>query len=152
VEILAYLGRQAEVDILLDRQALGAMGMSDKSEISFVVENQSLAIALNKLLPTLKLAYQPINSHTIQVTTQHALDARLELEFYPVGKMFSNDLRGSDLIEQIKSAVSPAAWNGKDLSAAIYFDQPSTTLIVLQSPPSQEAIQVFLNKTLENHK
>ncbi len=32
VDILAYLGQQAEIDILVDRQALGAAGLSDKSE------------------------------------------------------------------------------------------------------------------------
>jgi hypothetical protein len=152
VDILAYLGRQAEIDILLDRQALGAAGMSDKSEISFTVENRPLGVALNDLLLPLKLSYRPIDAHTLQVTTQSALDARLDLEFYPVGKLLGKDLSGSDLIGQIKTAVSPASWNDAGPAAAIYFDQPSATLIVLQSPPVQEAIQVFLDKFTENKK
>jgi hypothetical protein len=152
VEILAYLGQQAEVDILLDRQSLGAAGLSDKSEISFAVENRTLAIALNDLLVPLKLGYRPIDAHTLQVTTQSALAARLELEFYPVGKLLGKDQSGSDLIEQIKTKISPASWTDAGSSAAIYFDPPSGTLIILQSPPVQEAIQVFLNKTLVNQK
>ncbi len=148
VEILAYLGQQAEIDILIDRQALGSAGLSDKSEISFVVENRPLAAALNDLLAPLKLDYRPINSHTLQVTTQSALNARLELEFYPVGKMLGKDLSGSDLIERIKTAVSPTSWNGAG-PTAIYFDQPAATLIVLQSPPVQAAIQAYLDKLAE---
>ncbi|MGA2796218.1 MAG: hypothetical protein ABSE63_01435 [Thermoguttaceae bacterium] len=151
VDILAYLGQQAEIDILVDRQALGAAGLSDKSEISFTVENRPLTVALNDLLTPLKLGYRPINSHTLQVTTQSALDSRQELEFYPVGKMLGKDQSGSDLVEQIKTAVSSSSWNGPG-PAAIYLDQLSNTLIVLQSPPVHAAIQVFLNKTLDKRK
>jgi hypothetical protein len=146
VDILAYLGRQAEIDILLDRQALGAAGMSDMSEISFAVDNRPLAAALDELLLPLKLGYRPIDAHTLQVTTQSALDARLDLEFYPVGKILGKELAASDLIEQIKTAVSPASWIDAGSLSAIYFDQSSASLIVLQSPPIQAAIQAFLTK------
>jgi hypothetical protein len=152
VDVLAYLGQQAEIDILVDRQALGAAGLSDKSEISFTVEDRPLTVALNDLLAPLKLGYRPINSHTLQVTTQSALDARLELEFYPVGKMLSKDQSGPQLIEQIKTAVSPDSWNGPGRAAAIYFDQPSAALIVLQSPPVQAAIQAYFDNLGENIK
>ncbi len=87
MDILAYLGQQAEIDILVDRQALGAAGLSDKSEISFTVDNRPLTVALNDLLAPLKSAYRPIDARTLQVMTQSALAARLEIEFYPVGKM-----------------------------------------------------------------
>ena len=102
VDILAYLGQQAEIDILVDRQALAAAGLTDKSEISFIVENRPLTVALNDLLAPLKLGYRPINSHTLQVTTQSALAARLELEFYPVGKMLGKDAEriGPDRADQ----------------------------------------------------
>jgi hypothetical protein len=152
VEILAYLGQQAEIDILVDRQALGAAGLSDKSEISFTVENQPLTVALNDLLGPLKLGYRPIDAHTLQVTTLSALDARLELEFYPAGKLLSKNQSGPHLIEQIKTMVSPASWNNAGSLAAIYFDQPSATLIVLQSPPVQAAIQAYFDKLAENTK
>jgi hypothetical protein len=152
VDILAYLGRQAEIDILLDRQALGAAGMSDKSEISFTADNRPLAVALDELLVPLKLGYRPIDAHTLQVTTQSALDARLDLEFYPVGKLLGKDRSGSDLIGQIKTTIAPTSWNDSAPSPAIYFDQPSNMLIVLQSPPAHVAIQVFLNKIAENQR
>ncbi len=152
VEILAYLGQQAEIDILVDRQALGAAGLSDKSEISFTVENRPLAAALNDLLAPLKLGYRPIDSHTLQVTTQSALDARLELEFYPVGKLIDKDFSGSDLVERIKNTVSPGTWTSANSAAAIFFDQPSAALIVLQSPPVQAAIQAYFDNLTENPK
>jgi hypothetical protein len=152
VDFLGYLGQQAEADILIDRQALGAAGMSDKSEVSFTVENKPLSEVLADLLPPLKLGYRPINAHTIQVTTLPAIAARMELEFYPVRKILSKDLSGPDLIEKIKMTISPAKWNDANLSPAIFYDQPSAAIIVLQSPPVQAEIHVFLNKTMENQK
>jgi hypothetical protein len=152
VDILAYLGQQAEIDILVDRQSLGTAGLSDKSEISFTVENRPLTAALDDLLAPLKLGYRPINSHTLQVTTQSALDTRLEIEFYPVGKTLGKDGSAADLIERIKTSISPDSWRDAPGAATIYYDQPSAALIVLQSPPTQAAIQVFLYKTLENQK
>ena len=56
------------------------------------------------------------------------------------------------LIEQIKTAASPAAWNNAESLPAIYFDQPSAALIVLQSPPVQAAVQDYLGKLVENNK
>jgi hypothetical protein len=152
VDILAYLGRQAEIDVLLDRQALGKIGMSDKSEISFAVGDCPLAAALKDLLGPLKLGYRPIDADTLQVTTQAALDARLDLEFYQVGILLGQNLSGSDLIGQIKAAVSPESWTAPGRSAAIYFDRPSAALLVLQSPPAHGQIQAFLNKIAENQK
>jgi hypothetical protein len=150
VDILGYLGQQAEADILIDRQALAATGMSDKSEISFTVENKPLAEALADLLPPLKLGYRPINVRAMQVTTLPSLEARMELEFYPVRKMLGKDLSGSDLIERIKTTISPATWNNANLPAAIYFDQPSAAIIVLHSPQVQAAIQAFLRDYPKN--
>jgi len=148
VDILTYLGRQAEVDILLDRRAMGAAGLSDKSEISLVAHDQPLAEVLKELLQPLKLAYRAVDAQTLQVTTQSAVDTRLDLEFYPVGKLLGKELSGSDLAEQIKSAVAPDTWKNEGKSAAIYFDQPSNALIISQSQPVQGAIQEFLAKKI----
>ena len=108
-----------------------------------------MAAALDGLLAPLKLGYRPINSRTLQVTTQSALDARLDLEFYPVGKLLGKDLAHSALIEQIKTAVSPASWTDAG-PTAVYFDQPAAALIILQSPPVHAAIQAYLDKLAEN--
>jgi hypothetical protein len=152
VEILAYLGRQAEVDILIDRQALAVAGLSDKTEVSFVAEKQSLSAALNELLIPLKLGYRASDARTLQVTSQAALESRRELEFYPIAKILNKGHSASDLIEQIKSEISPASWNNTASSGVIYFDPPSNTLIVLQSQPVQGGIQTYLNKTMEKQK
>jgi hypothetical protein len=145
VEILGYLGQQAEIDILIDRQALAAAGLSDKSEISFVVDDHRLAAALAELLAPMKLGCRSIDARTLQITTQSALDARLDLEFYQVGKLLGKDLSASDLVEHVKSAAAPTSGTSA-VPAAIYFDPPSATLIVLQSPPVHAAIQTLLDK------
>jgi hypothetical protein len=144
VDILAYLGQQAEVDILLDRQALAAAGLSDQSEVSFAVENKPLATALTDLLDPIKLGFRAIDAHTLQVTTKSALNATRELEFYQLGKMTGKEIDVSNLIEQIKTTISPNTWTDANPPTAIYFDQPSSTLIVLQSPSVQGTVQACL--------
>ncbi len=109
-----------------------------------------MTVALNDLLAPLKLAYRPIDARTLQVTTQSALAARLELEFYPVGKMLGKDGSTADLIERIKTSISPSLWRDAAGAATIYFDQPSSTLIVLQTPSVHVAIQALLNQIKEN--
>ncbi|MGW8256208.1 MAG: hypothetical protein ACWGMZ_01860, partial [Thermoguttaceae bacterium] len=145
-DILDYLGQESGVNILIDRRSLAAAGISDKSELLFVVDNRPLAEALSVLLAPLKLGYRAIDSHTIQAASQTALDTRPELEFYSVAKLLKKGLEGSSIVEQVKKAVASDSWQRTGSPGAIYFDQPSATLIVLQSPAVQREIQAFLDQ------
>jgi hypothetical protein len=142
-QILDNLGSRAGVDILLDRQALAAAGMTDKMEISYTVEKQPLETALENLLRPLKLSYRAIDSHTLEVATQKEIDRHLEWEIYPVGKLLSVELTGRDLIAKTKQSVAPSSWTA---NTTIVFDPPSKSLLVSQSPAVQAALSRYLSE------
>ena len=100
--------------------------------------------ALGKLLEPLGLAWRAVDANTLQVTTQKAVAARMELEFYPVGKLLAGQPPAA-LIERIKTELHGATW-GEGGGGAIYFDPPSQCLIVLQSQPVQMALEKLLTK------
>ena len=128
------------MDILLDRRALAAAGMSDKMEVSYAVK-KPLETVLDELLRPLKLGYRAVDAGTLQVATQKELDRRLDWEFYPVGKLLDADLSGRDLIVRVRQSVIPSSWSGR---GAIVFDSPSKTLLVSQSPAVQAALSRYL--------
>ncbi|MBN2473865.1 MAG: DUF1559 domain-containing protein [Pirellulales bacterium] len=144
LDILGYLGMLTESDILVDRLALAAAGLSDRVEATLKVEQQPLAATLDALLGPLGLQYRAIDSRTLQVSTQKAVEARLELEFYPAADLLTADPTGAALIEQIKSEVAAATWKDAGGPGAIRLDRPSGCLIVLQSQPAQAAVEQLL--------
>ena len=79
-----------------------------------------------------------------QVTVQKAVATRMELEFYPVGKLLAGQ-PPAVLIERIKTGLRDATW-GEGGAGILYFDPPSQCLIVRQSQPMQIAIEALLTK------
>jgi hypothetical protein len=131
-------------DILIDHIALAAAETSDRVDASVVAQATPLGDTLNELLRPLGLAYRIVDAHTLQVTTKDALDDRLELEFYPVGRLLTADWGSRVLTDEIKREVSPGSWSDTGGLGEIYFDAPSGCLLVLQSQPTQAAVAHFL--------
>ena len=96
------------------------------------------------MLKPLGLACRAVDARTFQVTTRKAADARLELEFYPVGGLLAKGGSASALIERIKSRAAQASWSDAGGAGLIHFDPPSACLIVLQSQPVQAEVQGVL--------
>jgi hypothetical protein len=84
-----------------------------------------------------------VDANTLQITSQKAVAARLEVEFYPVGKRLAGQPAAA-LVEQIRSTVHGAAWGARGATAAVEFDPPSQCLIVLQTQSAQAAIEALL--------
>jgi len=143
-EILAYLEEVTQADIFVDRVGLSAAGQSADLKTTWKVEKQPLAAALGELLQPLGLACRIIDRDTLQVSTRKAVDARLELEFYPVAEALAKGQKAAALLERIRSGVAPATWSDAGGPAVLYFDKPSGCLIVLQSQPAQAAVQKLL--------
>ena len=80
----------------------------------------------------------------LQVAVPKAVEGRMELEFYPVGKLGGQP--PAALIERIKTELRGAAWDEERGGGAIYFDPPSKCLIVLQSRAVQVQIESLLAK------
>jgi hypothetical protein len=143
VQILNDLAAQAGVDVLIDRRALAAEGVTDKMEVSYIVEEKPLELTLAELLPPLKLGFRPTGATTLQVTTQKALQACRELEFYSVGKILVGT-HSDAFFGEIRREVAPATWHAHGGQGALDWDAPSKTLLVVQSPTVHAALRKFL--------
>ena len=143
--ILEQFKQPAGSEILIDRPALAAIGISENTTGKFKADKLPQGEALRQLLEPLGLAWRAVDANTLQVTTQKAVAARMELEFYPVGKLLAGQPPAA-LIERIKTELHGAAWGEGGDAGAIYFDPPSQCLIVLQSQPVQMAMEALLTK------
>jgi hypothetical protein len=143
-EILAYLEEVTQADIFVDRVGLSAAGQSAHLKTTWKVEKQPLAAALGELLQPLGLTYRIIDRDALQVSTRKAVDARLELEFYPVAEALAKGQKATALLERIRSGVAPATWSDAGGPGVLHLDKPSGCLIVLQSQPAQAAVQKLL--------
>jgi hypothetical protein len=144
-EILAYLEKEIEANILVDRLAIGAVSQSPDVKTTWKVEKKRLAAALGDLLQPLGLSYRVVDGETLQVSAKTALDARLELEFYPLPEKAIKGQSAGALLDRIRNNVAPATWNDAGGSGALYLDKTSGCLIVLQSQPVQAAVRQLVS-------
>jgi hypothetical protein len=143
-KIAGYLEEASQADILLDGPALAAAGQSANAKATLKVNGQPLSAALKVLLQPLGLSYRVIDAATLQITTRKVLDARLELEFYPVAALLKQGETPAALQDRVRSGVAPATWSDAGGPGVLYFDKASSCLIVLQSQPVQAALEAFL--------
>ena len=143
-DILSHLARMVDTDVLIDHAALRAEGLTAAAPATLKVERQPMAVALEKLLTPLGLAASALDARLLHVSTRTAVDARLELEFYPLGKLLSGGTRADALIERITHRVADTTWSEVGGPGVLAFDAPSKCLIVLQSQPVHVAIERLL--------
>ncbi len=142
--IVAELSEMGRTPIAIDWLALRAQGVSPQAQGTLKVQKRPLAEALGELLGPLGLACRIVRPDTLEVTSRKALNAQLELEFYPAGDLAPKAITSAALIERIKSDTGGATWNDAGGAAVLHFDAPSRTLIVLQSQPVQASIESLL--------
>ncbi|MEN6457469.1 MAG: hypothetical protein ABFC63_00940 [Thermoguttaceae bacterium] len=142
--ILEFLAGATDSVILVDHAAMAAAETSDRVEASLTVQSRPFGQALAALLEPLGLCYRTVGVNAIQVTTPESLDERLELEFYPIKSWIDRHVSPERLAERLKSRVAPSSWSDVGGQAEIHYDAPSRCLIVLQSQPTQRAIEQLL--------
>jgi len=145
-QIAAHLEEPTGVDILFDRVAMARQRWSPASEASVNAEKEPLDVVLGQLLDPMGLAYRVIDAKTLQITTAAAAAARMQLEFYPFGKLLGSGRTGAALAEQIRTGVAPTTWTSTGGPGTLHFDEPSACLIVLQSQPAQVAVERLLGE------
>ncbi|MGO9111620.1 MAG: hypothetical protein ACLP9L_20540, partial [Thermoguttaceae bacterium] len=145
LSILDQFKQPAGTEILIDRPALAAIGISENAVGKFKADKLPQGEALGKLLEPLGLAWRVVDANTLQVTTQKAVAARMELEFYPVGKLLAGKPPAA-WIQRTKTWLPGATWREGGGTGATYYDPPSQCLIVLQSQPVQIRLEGLLTK------
>jgi hypothetical protein len=142
-EILEQFKQPPGTEVLIDRPALAAAGVNENTTAKLRSENLPQGVVLRQLLQPLGLAWRAVDANTLQITSQKAVAARLEIEFYPLAKRLAAQPPAA-VIDQLRTGVPGAVWGDAGASGALYFDPPSQCLIVLQTQPAQAAIEAIL--------
>lgn len=130
VRILDRLGKTAGLRILVDWQAAATVGWSPEAEGTVVADKLPLGDTLSALLRPMDLTYRVVDENLLQVTTPRALEARLELEFYPVSDLLSDKQSGQQLLERVKASLGDELFPEAGPGGAIRFDAPAKCLLV----------------------
>jgi hypothetical protein len=144
-DILSRLKTACGGAILIDSPALAAAGTSGRAAATIHADRLPLSTALTQMLEPLGLAWRAVDADTLQVTSRKALDARMELEFYPVGGILAHQSPAA-LMDRLESQLPGATWTEGGGAGVLHFDPPSQCLIVLQSQPVQTAIEALLGE------
>jgi hypothetical protein len=144
VRIAADLERPSGMRILVNWLAICSAGGSPQIAGTLKAHDQPLSQALDGLLQPLGLVYRVVDAETLEITTAKANNARLELEFYPIGKLLDKGQTLASLTERIVSEVAQGSWGEAGGSGVLAFDEPSRCLLVLQPQPVQTLLEAAL--------
>lgn len=146
-EIIAQLAQQAGADLRIDRLTLEAAGLSPEAPATLAVAGQPLSAALSQFVVDMRWGAWPGREGQLLLGSPQAAARRQLLEFYPVGDALSGG-NAKGFMERLVAEVAPATWPSRGGRAAAYFDEPSRTLIVRQSPEVQRQLEAWLAKEL----
>lgn len=144
-KIVRHLQEASETHIVFDGLSLLAVGLSSDMDGTLVADKQPLGEALKSLLEPLDLAYRVIDDRTLQIVTRRTAQERLDLEFYLVRDLLSDDETLDSLRERIMGQLARKSWDEAGGPGVIGVDPASACLIVLQS----QAVQMDLEKLLD---
>jgi len=130
--------------IIVDWQDIAAGGWNPEAATTLVVENESLALALQKLLEPMDLAWRVVDANTIQVLTPAALESRVELELFPAGDLTKTDPSGAELISGIRETLGEAIFRDQGGPCELRYDVSSGCLVSLLPQPKQQDLEVYL--------
>ena len=102
--IVDRISETARIHVLIDWRTLAEVDWSPDAEVAFATAGEPLSDALTKLLEPMDLTYRVVSESVLQITTQEAFDARLEVEFYPIGILLAESGE-VELIQAIHSTL-----------------------------------------------
>lgn len=144
-KILAHLEKVADVNILVDWQALGEVGWPPHSTAAVVADGVPLSKALDELLSPMDLTWRALDENTLQVTSVQALTSQAELEVYPVGKILAAEgVPALRLIDGLQKELGPGLFVAAGGPYEMRFDSPSKTLLVRLPQAQQRVIEGIL--------
>jgi len=136
--------RNPPLRILVDWRDIAAGGWNPDAEASLVVEKDSLALALQKLLEPMDLAWRVVDGQTIQVVSPQTLASRCELELFPAGDLVKDDPSGQKLIAAIRETLGEALFRDQGGPCELRFEATAQCLVASLPQPKQQDLEVFL--------
>lgn len=143
-QILARVGKVADVRILVDWEAVQEAGWTPDALAKLTVDGKSLSETLVLLLGPRDLTYRVIDDGTLEVSTPAAVERHVEWEFYPAGDLLAVDQDPRSLIEQLHDAVGANHFRAFGGSGSIRFDTVSRSLLIALPEPQQRRAAQWL--------
>jgi hypothetical protein len=133
--------------VLVDWHALAQQGWNGDTQVTVAFDELPLSDALVALLAPMRLSYRAVDEATLQITSESALLARPELEFYAVGDLTSRR-NGRGISGQQLSARLTALLDEEDVpgTTGIAYDEKSQCLLVLLPQPKHHAVVELLGQ------
>jgi hypothetical protein len=144
VKLLAHLEQAGGVRILVDWRDIAAGGWNPDAMATLVVEKETLALALAKLLEPLDLAWRVVDGQTIQVVTPATLSGRKELELFAVGDVIKDDPTGQHLVAELRETLGAGLFLDQGGPCELRFDVAGQCLIASLPQPKQQDLEAFL--------
>ena len=138
-EIVAYVNRKSELQIVVDWHALGKVGVWPDT-LAKLRAQQTLA-ALGEMLTRLRLALRVVDERTVQITSMAALRSRYDVQLYRIDDLLPGAEAAAPLIENIKGRVAPQTWQSAGGSGTMHYDPKSGYLIVRQTQGVQNLLE-----------
>jgi hypothetical protein len=146
--VIDWFEHQTGQTIILDKGALGDLGVSNESTVNLHLNKVSTRTALKKVLADLGLTYI-VKDEAIYVTTPEKAKDYMTVRTYYIGDLMpAYDLSlgpvfsqyqavamVGQLVQMIQNNIDPESWeiNGKEGGGTVVFDPVHLTLIVKQS-------------------
>lgn len=147
--ILDRLSDEAGVEILVDWQALTTLGWTPDTETTLSVNQRPLGDVLSQMLQPLELTYRVVDATTVEVTSPAAVEARWDVEFYPVKKLETPGQTPEALVARVRRELSGD--ESSQLAGVLHFDAPSQHLIAALPQPLQRKLAEVLKKWSEGN-
>ncbi len=141
-DVLNHLQGETDLRMLPDWHAMLALGVTPTLELSPGLAEQPLHELLKELLPALNLEYRAVDASTLQISAQAALEARVDVELYPI--LNAADLDERKLIAQLHELVGAPYFTPTGGTGAMAYDKVSQCLMVSLPQPQQRLVATWL--------
>ena len=144
VQILDQVRKDTGIQILVDWRAVAELGWTPEAETTVSANDQPLSEVLESMLRPMELAYRVLDGKTLEITTPAILATRTEVEFYPVGRLLSEQQTPAQLLERIRGELGLKAPGDPAPGGALQIDPPSQYLIAGLPQPQQRRLAELL--------
>ncbi len=178
--VIAQIGKQTGVTLLLDIPALKLEGISPDYPFSINAVNLTVKQVLERIGEETQLVYSVINPSSFVLTTVAGQKTLMHVEFFPIKDLIEHGVIPATLMLQLKNINRPT-WQGESDGSAdvaidtsrssgqntaasnvgkqsipgtglIDFDSPSDCLIIRQSDAVHNAISLLFAKLRQSFK
>jgi hypothetical protein len=144
IDVLTWLGRTTGTRIVIDEASLAQAGLWSHVPAKVVAEKQPLYDVLSALLSPIAMTYRIVDERTVQVFARQSQNARMEVEIYPLKDLLAARLEPAEVVDRLRKQFDPSSWTEGGGLGAMEFDEPSQSLLVVQTPEAQIRLENLL--------